>query len=87
MTQTITKETIERCRNVPLSQLIGLTRHGRRAMIKCPFHSDRTASMAVYPNNGYHCFGCGKHGNNAVDFVMDLGYSFQEAINELIKYI
>ncbi len=29
-------------------------------MIRCPFHDDRTASLAVYRGN-IHCFGCEKH--------------------------
>jgi len=85
MTQMTTNE-IEKCRAVPIHSLLGLRNLGRRVMIKCPFHADRTASMAIYPNNGYHCFGCGKHGNNAVDFVVALGTTFPEAINELKKY-
>lgn len=28
----------------------------------CPFHDDTNASLAVYDNNTYHCFGCGKSG-------------------------
>lgn len=37
----------------------------------CPFHSgDRNASLKVY-KDGYHCFGCGAHGNS-INFVMRL---------------
>ncbi|GAB3313853.1 hypothetical protein GCM10027299_01290 [Larkinella ripae] len=32
--------------------------------IICPFHSEKTPSLVIYPqNNSYHCFGCGKHGD------------------------
>lgn len=62
-------------------------------MIKCPFHDDSTASMALYPNNGFHCFGCAAHGNNAVDFVMlldtnpDRKEAFKNTVKELTQYI
>lgn len=93
MTPTITNEQLVRCREVSIHRLMNLTNANRRAMVRCPFHSDRTASMAVYPSNGFHCFGCGAHGNNAVDLVMkltgepDQKKAFQEAIKELINYI
>jgi hypothetical protein len=29
--------------------------------IHCPFHDDKTASMAIYADGWGHCFGCGKH--------------------------
>lgn len=31
------------------------------AMAHCPFHEDRTPSLAIYENS-YHCFGCKKTG-------------------------
>ena len=38
----------------------------------CPFHSDKTASLKIYPSNkGWHCFGCGE-GGSVIDFVMKL---------------
>lgn len=83
----LTSDDIERCRQVPIHTLVGLTNYGRRVMIRCPFHSDRTASLAIYPDGGFHCFGCGAHGKNSVDFVMRLGSTFPEAITELKNYI
>jgi len=51
---------------------------GKR-MTLCPFHKERTASFVIYPDNSYHCFGCGAHGN-AIDFLIKkLGYSFEHA--------
>ena len=93
MTQTISSAELELCRQVPLLTLLNVADRGRRVMVKCPFHADRTASLAIYPNNGFHCFGCGAHGKNAVDFVMRLSNKtseaeqFKEALQELKQYI
>ena len=36
----------------------------RKGFVCCPFHSEKTASMKLYPNsNTYHCFGCGANGD------------------------
>lgn len=86
MTQ-ITSSQVELCRHVPILTLLNVIDRGRRVMVKCPFHSDGTASLAIYPNNGFYCFGCGAHGKNAVDFIVALGYTFPEALQELRRYI
>lgn len=76
----------EQLRGVRIHKVLGLPDVGRRVMIRCPFHEDRTASLALYPNNSYYCFGCRETGQNAIDFCMSLGYTFKEAIEELKKY-
>lgn len=83
----ITSDELERIRAVQITSVLGIPYTGRRRMVKCPFHSDGTASLALYPNGGYHCFGCGKTGHNAIDFVMALGYTFPQALQELKDYI
>jgi len=30
----------------------------------CPFHSDRTPSFTIYPENNFYCFGCHKGGDS-----------------------
>jgi DNA primase catalytic core len=36
----------------------------RNGMIRCPFHTDDKASLKIYPDTGtFHCFGCGKNGD------------------------
>ena len=52
----------------------------------CPFHSERTPSFFVNPEQGlYHCFGCGA-GGNTINFVMDLyGLDFKEAVKYLVE--
>lgn len=55
---------------------------GKRVTL-CPFHQEDTPSFFIYPDNSYHCFGCGAHGN-AIDFLMKkLGYSFAHACSVL----
>ena len=55
--------------------------------MRCPFpdHRDKTASFSLYPDGSYHCYGCSKHGSNAVDFAMDLtGQKFSDAVRDLL---
>lgn len=33
------------------------------AFAKCIFHDENTASLAIYANGSYKCFGCGEHGD------------------------
>ena len=70
----------------PLSVLIGrrvrLARSGKQWKGCCPFHGEKSASFYVY-ENGYHCFGCGAHGD-AIGFVMQSqGVPFMEAVGQL----
>lgn len=54
----------------------------RGGYIACPFHNERTPSCRLYAD-GYHCFGCGAHGD-AVDFVARIfGLSQIEAARKL----
>jgi DNA primase len=41
---------------------VELTPVGTRWKSLCPFHRESGASFVVYPDGGYHCFGCGAHG-------------------------
>ena len=56
----------------------------RGGYINCPFHSENTPSLKIYPGNrGFHCFGCGAHGD-VITFVMKyLNLSFAQAIIRL----
>ena len=57
----------------PLAAIIGrrvkLARSGRQWKGCCPFHNEKSPSFYVY-DDGYKCFGCGKHGD-AVGFMME----------------
>ena len=70
----------------PLAAIIGrrvkLARSGRNWKGCCPFHNEKSPSFYVY-EDGYHCFGCGAHGD-AVSFVMQSqGLQFREAVETL----
>lgn len=44
---------------------ITLEKAGKLWKALCPFpeHADSSPSFIVYPDGGYHCFGCGAHGS------------------------
>ncbi len=70
----------------PLAAVIGrrvrLARSGKQWKGCCPFHGEKSPSFYVY-DDGYHCFGCGAHGD-AISFVMQSqGLAFMEAVNQL----
>lgn len=56
----------------------------RGGYINCPFHSENTPSLKIYPGNrGFHCFGCSAHGD-VITFVMKyLNLSFAQAVIRL----
>src|ERR1700712_3565017 len=70
----------------PLAGLVGrhvrLARSGKQWKGCCPFHGEKPPSFYVY-DDGYHCFGCGAHGD-AISFVMQSqGLPFMDAVGQL----
>ncbi len=70
----------------PLAALIGrrvkLVRSGRQWKACCPFHAEKSPSFYIY-DDGYHCFGCGAHGD-AISFTMQSqGGTFMDAVQSL----
>ena len=70
----------------PMAALVGrrvkLKRAGKAMTGCCPFHNERSPSFYVY-DDGYHCFGCGAHGD-AISFVMNTqGATFMDAVQAL----
>lgn len=52
----------------------------RMGYICCPFHNEKTASLKLFPDGGWKCFGCGA-GGSVIDFVMKLyDIPFRQAI-------
>jgi DNA primase len=71
---------------IPMAALVGrkvkLARSGKSWKGCCPFHSEKSPSFHVY-DDGYHCFGCGAHGD-AISFVMNTqGSNFVDAVAAL----
>ena len=70
----ISKETIDQVlmRNdivSLISSYISLQRAGSNMKGLCPFHSEKTPSFTVYPQDGsFYCFGCGA-GGDAISFI------------------
>lgn len=51
--------------------------------ICCPFHGERTASLKLYEDGGWYCFGC-HAGGSSIDFVMRLfNLEFRQAVVRL----
>lgn len=70
----------------PMAALVGrrvkLARSGKSWKGCCPFHGEKSPSFYVY-DDGYHCFGCGAHGD-AISFVMNTqGSNFPDAVEAL----
>lgn len=84
----LSEQELNKLRNVSIHGMLGLTNQGRKVAIGCPHgNSDSTPSCYIYPDNSYHCFSCGAHGHNALDFMVGIEGDFLSAVNELIKYI
>lgn len=48
---------------------VSLKRSGRNMIGLCPFHSEKTPSFYIYPENGsFYCFGCGA-GGDVITFI------------------
>lgn len=55
-----------------ISSYLTLKRRGRNLTGLCPFHSEKTPSFTVYPENGsYYCFGCGS-GGDVITFIRNI---------------
>lgn len=67
-----------------INQRVPLKKAGTTYKACCPFHSEKTPSFNVNPQQQfYHCFGCGASGD-ALKFLMEYdGLSFVEAVETL----
>lgn len=68
------------------SSYMQLKRRGRNLVGLCPFHSEKTPSFNIYPENGsFYCFGCGA-GGDVITFVMKIeNLDYMEAIRFLAQ--
>lgn len=84
-------EKVEKARAFPIQELVvDPYQIGSRWTAKCPNHNpegarERSRSFYIFEDNSFHCFSCGFHGNNAVDFVQKLNpdMSFKEILEKL----
>ncbi|CCF79863.1 DNA primase [Helicobacter bizzozeronii CCUG 35545] len=63
-------------------------RAGASFVISCPFHEERTPSLALYPNtNTWKCFGCGKGGDviNFMEYRSNSG--FYDAVMQVAQMV
>ena len=69
-----------------VSQYVQLKKAGRVYKGLCPFHSEKTPSFVVYPDEGrYHCFGCGADGDVFTFLEQKEGLTFPEALKVLAQ--
>lgn len=69
-----------------ISSYITLKRKGRNLSGLCPFHSEKTPSFTVYPDNqSYYCFGCG-NGGDVITFIRQIeSLEYVEALRFLAQ--
>lgn len=73
-------DRIARAKQVPITTLIDVRRDG---FTKCVFHNEKSASMKVYTNNTFYCFGCNK-GGDVIDLLRGIQQcTFTEAVSKL----
>lgn len=68
------------------SNYVVLKRSGKNLVGLCPFHSEKTPSFNIYPDNGsFYCFGCGV-GGDIITFVRRIeNLDYMEAIRFLAQ--
>lgn len=69
-----------------VSSYVSLKRSGKNMVGLCPFHSEKSPSFNVYPDNGsFYCFGCGV-GGDVITFVRRIeNLDYMEAIRFLAQ--
>ena len=86
----VTSELIEQVKEISVKELIGVPtkRIGELEWASCPFHEDKTPSLAIYPGTGgWYCYGCGE-GGSTIDFIMKQNrMTFIQAVNYLKPYV
>ena len=67
---------------------VTLKRKGRNLTGLCPFHSEKTPSFTVYPENqSFYCFGCGA-GGDAISFIKRVeNLDYIEAVRSLASRV
>ncbi|MDE6021633.1 MAG: DNA primase, partial [Ruminococcus sp.] len=65
---------------------VNLTRRGRIYVCNCPFHSEKTPSCTIYPEQqSFYCYGCGA-GGDVITFIRRIeNLNFMEAVELLAR--
>ena len=68
------------------SSYVNLKRSGKNMVGLCPFHSEKSPSFNIYPDNGsFYCFGCGV-GGDVITFVRRIeNLDYMEAVRFLAQ--
>jgi DNA primase, catalytic core len=68
------------------SSYVNLRRAGRNMVGLCPFHSEKTPSFNIFPEDGsFYCFGCGA-GGDVITFIRKIeNLDYMEAIRFLAQ--
>lgn len=68
------------------SDYVSLKRSGKNMVGLCPFHSEKSPSFNIYPDNGsFYCFGCGA-GGDVITFVRRIeNLDYMEAVRFLAQ--
>ncbi len=71
-----------------VSSYVHLKKHGRISNGLCPFHSEKSPSFTVYPENqSFYCFGCGA-GGDVITFVRRIeNLEYVEAVKFLAQRV
>lgn len=69
-----------------VSSYVNLRHRGKNLVGLCPFHSEKTPSFNLYPENGsFYCFGCGA-GGDVITFIRRIeNLDYMEAIRFLAQ--
>ncbi len=69
-----------------MSGYCSISRAGRNQKCLCPFHSEKTPSLVVYPDTqSFYCFGCGA-GGDVITFIMKIeNLDYIEAVRFLAR--
>jgi hypothetical protein len=85
----ITDIDIARAKQVPIENFYNdtLSKRGKRASGKCPFHTETDSSFMIYlDQNSWYCYGACASGGSVVDYIMkQQGIDFISAVKFLLK--
>ncbi len=82
---SVLSEIVEKIDPVSVvSEYVALKKRGKNYWGLCPFHTEKTPSFNVSPENGmFYCYGCHK-GGSIFNFIMEIeGVTFVEAVKIL----